>query len=77
MLNHVVYSWNYSGNVAAHHAFLGCAHFERFHNQKTKAFFRETVYAETREKIVINWVLNKVNAFTDAFVFVTVSYTYA
>jgi len=38
---------------------LGCAYFERFHNQKIKAFFRETVYADTREKIVINWVLNK------------------
>jgi hypothetical protein len=39
---------------------LGCAYFERFHNRKTKAFFREFVYAETRERIVINWVLNKV-----------------
>lgn len=47
------------GTVAAHHTFLGCAYFERFHNQKIKAFFRETVYADTREKIVINWVLNK------------------
>jgi hypothetical protein len=55
----LVSSWQHSGTVAAHHAFLGCAYFERFHNQKIKAFFRETVYAETREKIVINWVLNK------------------
>ncbi len=52
-------SWPLAGTVAAHHAFLGCAYFERFHNQKIKAFFRESVYAETRERIVINWVLNK------------------
>jgi hypothetical protein len=50
-----------TGSVASHHAFLGCAYFERFHNQKIKAYFRETVYAETRERIVINWVLNKVS----------------
>ncbi len=50
-----------TGSVASHHAFLGCAYFERFHNQKIKAYFRESVYSETRERIVINWVLNKVS----------------
>ena len=63
----VASSWHHSGTVAAHHAFLGCAYFERFHNQKIKAFFRETMYAETREKIVINWVLSKARALAVAF----------
>lgn len=63
----VASSRHHSGTVAAHHAFLGCAYFERFHNQKIKAFFRETMYAETREKIVINWVLSKARALAVAF----------
>jgi hypothetical protein len=63
----VASSWHHSGTVAAHHAFLGCAYFERFHNQKIKAFFRETMYAETREKIVINWVLSKARVLAVAF----------
>ncbi len=51
-----------TGSVASRHAFLGCAYVERFHNQKIKSYFRESVYAETRERIVINWVLNNVRA---------------
>jgi len=39
---------------------LGCAYVERFHNKKIKAFFRDAVYGENRERIVTQWVLSKV-----------------
>ena len=60
IVHHILSPHYHAGSVAAHHAFLGCAYAERFHNQKIKAFFRDAMYGENREKIVRQWVLSKV-----------------